>query len=531
MSLVQFFPKAVPQATRAAVEHILPADSICRLLGDKAQEIFDEAAMAEMYDHRGRGALNPVMMSIVLILQYFYNLPDREAADAARYRTDWMYALRQAIGWEGFNYASIHYFRKRLLEHGYEYEIFQQVLRYLSGLGYGKLRRIRTDATHIIGKVERLSRLELVCETLREALFVLLNADAQWLYAHLPAAFRNLYSEKRSEYRMSEADAQKALRDAGQDGYFLLERLKEHGEASWLELAAIETLAAVLDQQFERIEDGGAEADGADGADGAGSGHRVEPRAKPKADAICSPHDPDTRFGVKRRTKWLGYKGQMSETVPADAKDIPLIADIGIHSALQDDGAALPEIQDRLEARDMLPKRQYVDGGYISGKTIEDSGERGVDLRGFAREDTRKSPGFRLGDFMIDKENRLAICPAGKQSTSFNPSKQDDVDFHVRFGKQCGKCPLMPQCTSDKRGRSLEISRWHDVVMKRRREQASAAFKEEMHARARIESTIHELARRHGWRRSRYQGMEKVGLQAAFTATAVNLKRYARHLA
>ena len=179
----------------------------------------------------------------------------------------------------------------------------------------------------------------------------------------------------------------------------------------------------------------------------------------------------------------------------------------------------------------MLPEKQYVDGGYTSGETIEESAARGVNLRGYAREDTRKPDGFRLGDFYIDKANRQAQRPAGKWSASFNPSMQDNADYLARFGKQCLKCPFMSQCASDKRGRSLEISRWQDPVSGRRLQQTLPWFDPEMYVLNPVESAFSETKRRHGMRRSRYQGRRKVGLQVAFTATAVNLKRMAKRLA
>ncbi len=168
---------------------------------------------------------------------------------------------------------------------------------------------------------------------------------------------------------------------------------------------------------------------------------------------------------------------------------------------------------------------------YCNGKTLESSAGRGIDLRGFIGNYSRKPPGFRLEDFFVDLEKRRARCPAGKWAKVFNPSAQPDVAFHVRFGKQCQGCHLRHLCTTEQRGRSLEISPYHRQLTARRREQAGGEFIQEMHARARIESTICELARRHGMRQSRYRGQHKLQLQAAFTAAAVNLKRLARHLA
>ena len=75
---------------------------------------------------------------------------------------------------------------------------------------------------------------------------------------------------------------------------------------------------------------------------------------------------------------------------------------------------------------------------------------------------TRKPPGFRLQDFDIDLDKQRAICPAGRFSVSFNPSKQDDVGWHVRFGPQCNACLFRSLCTTAKPGTKfagLTISR------------------------------------------------------------------------
>ena len=124
MSLKQSFPKETPAATREVVEAILPAESVCRLLGDKAEGIVAEAPLAAMYHQTGRGGINPVLLRFVLVLQFLENLPDREAAEMARMRMDWKYTLRQELNWTGFDYSSLCNFRKRLYAHGQEYLMF-----------------------------------------------------------------------------------------------------------------------------------------------------------------------------------------------------------------------------------------------------------------------------------------------------------------------------------------------------------------------------------------------------------------------
>ena len=516
MSLKETFPEEIPPKTREIVEGMLPDDSICRLLGEKGGDILDQVPLAAMYSYTGRGGINPVLLCFVLILQYMEKLPDRSAAEMARMRMDWKYALRQELDWQGFDYSSLCNFRKRLHAHGKEYLIFEQVLTYLRESGYIKSKRQRTDATHVLAAVERLSRLELVWETLRLALGALINADAKWVIAQLPPAFVSFYSQKHADYRLSKAQAEQAMRDAGQDGFWLLSKIERQDEAAWQALAEIELLRQVLEQQFERGDD----------EDG---GTSVEAKADSEvsSDVVTSPHEPSVRFSRKGKdTAWRGYKLQVTETVDG----VPFITDIGIHGALEADSLALGEIQQRLAQRDLLPQNQYVDQAYCNGRTLEQSAKKGTNLRGFIGIYSRKPVGFRLQDFYVNLEKRVALCPAGKTATVFNPSSQPDVAWHVRFGKQCQDCRFKRLCTSEKRGRSLEISPYHEHLTKRRREQKDRSFVREMNARARIESTICELVRKHGMRQSRYRGQHKLQLQATIAATAVNLKRLARHL-
>lgn len=516
MSLKQAFPKEIPARTRDAVEAMLPADSVCRLLGEKAEEIIDESALAAMYHQTGRGGINPVLLCFVLVLQFLDKLPDRRTAEMVKVRMDWKYALRQELNWPGFDYSSLCNFRKRLYAHGQEYLMFEQVLAYLSKSGYVQSKRQRTDATHVLAAVERLSRLELVWETLRLALDALINADAKWVCRVLPVSFVKFNSQKRSEFRLSPAQTKEALLAAGQDGFWLLSQIAQHGQAAWQDLPEIITLSQVLSQQFDQGDEDGE------------SGLKAKANIDAKGDVITSPHEPSVRYSRKgKETAWRGYKAQVTETVDGP---FPVITDIGIHSANEADSKALEEILRRLAQRGLLPEKQYVDQAYCNGKTLQDSEQKGLDLRGFIGSNSRKPVGFRLQDFDVDVERRQARCPAGKKATVFNPSSQHDVAWNVRFGKQCQRCPFNSLCTTEKRGRSLEISPYHQQLTKRRREQASAGFVKDMHARARIESTIGELTRRHGLRQNRYRGQEKATLQAAFTAAAVNLKRLARYL-
>ena len=516
MSLKEMFPKEIPSQTRELVTPILPSNSVCRLLGNEGEQLVDEESLSEMYATEGRGGINPVILCFVLILQYLENMPDRQAALMVLMRMDWKYALRQELTWQGFDHSNLCNFRKRLYAHGQEFIVFEQLITYLKQAGYIKSKKQRTDATHVLGAIERMSRLELVWETIRLAVGALINVDAKWVLEQVPPSFVSFHTEKRGDYRLSKAKIEKAMLEAGRDGFWLLSQVTEHGDTTWLTLPELQMLYRVLQEQFDPPDD---------------TTHtpaQTKPNTTACGDVIASPHDPDVRYSQKGKdTQWEGYKLQVTETVD---DDLPLISDIAIHSAIEQDSPTLDVIQERLTQRGLAPEQHYVDRGYCNGKTIVSSQQRGIDLRGYITASNRKSKGFRLEDFEVDIGQRTATCPQGKQATLFNPSTQDDVAFHVRFGKQCQTCPVQQHCTTEKRGRSLELKPYHTQLTQRRLEQTTDTFKQEMFARSRIESTICELARKHGIRQSRYRGQHKANLQAAFTAVAVNLKRLANYL-
>jgi transposase len=516
MSMQAPFAAEIPEETRRLVEPLLAADSVYRLVGNEIDEVISDEDFLDMYATEGRPAVNPVLLAMVSVFQFLEKLPDRAAAEAVVMRLDWKYALRQELTWTGFHYSDLCNFRKRLLEHGREWVVFERLVTYLRDRGYIKGRgRQRTDATHVIGLVARLSRLELVWETIRVTVRALVDADASWVSKYLPVSFVDSYSQRRWDYRLSKAKIRQRMGEAGQEGYWLLDQVDGHGSDELKALAEVKQLRRVLAEQFTRGEDGET---------------KPRPPGEAKGDVLTTPHDPEARYGRKGGQGWVGYKLQVTETADEDAR---FITDVEIVPAMRQDNQCLAAIQDRLVKRGIPPRKQYVDQAYMSGRHIADSLTKGIDLRGYVREgNTSKPEGFRLRDFQIDVEQRQAICPAGKKQVKWvkaKPGVKNLIAFHVGFGTQCQSCPYFGPglCTHRPNGRHLGVNAYHDLIQARRQEASTEAFKEEMNTRAGVEGTVSELVRGHGARRSRYRGRKKNQLQVLFAASAANLKRLA----
>jgi hypothetical protein len=332
---------------------------------------------------------------------------------------------------------------------------------------------------------------------------------------YLPVSFVDNYSQRRWDFRLSEAEIVQRLGEAGQEGYWLVDQVQGQGCAELQALAAVKQLRRVLEEQFIRGEDG-----------------KTTPRppGQAKGDVITNPHDPEVRYSYKGGQGWVGYKLQVTETAGEESR---FITDVEVVSAIRQDNQCLTAIQDRLVQQGIPPGKQYVDQGYMSGRHIADSLTKGIDLRGYVREgNTSKPEGFRLRDFDLAIDQRRAICPAGKKQVRWGRATvgaKNLIAYHVGFGSQCQSCSHFGPdlCTDRPNGRHLAVSAYHDHIQARREEADTEAFKQEMHIRAGIEGTVSEMVRSHGLRRSRFRGRRKNQLQALFIAAATNLKRLA----
>ena len=521
MSLQERWSDEIPADTAQLGEILLEEDSPYRLVGAEASDFFQYEDFATMYAPDGRGAVCPIVLSLVTIFQFLENLPDRAAADLVRLRIDWKYALHQPLTWLGFHYSDLCNFRKRLIEHEQERQVFETVLDWVKSHGMvRKHGKQRTDSTHVLGAVERMSRLELAWETLRLALREAQREAPEWYHATIPAAFHEAYHERQSDWKLSKDEVREAMQRAGADGYWLLDRIDTTAPEAVRELAEVVTLRTVLEQQFEW-------------SDGQVQAKKVPIKGK---DIICSPHDLDARWAEKRGKGWVGYRLQVTET--ADEENaVQFITDIDTVPANDDDSEHVDAIQARLEERDLKPKEHDVDQGYTSGANLAMSNQRGIELVGpVATDQSNKPDGYRQADFELDFDTQQATCPEGRTSVAWTeyhvPEALDDPDHkEIKIKFDCAGCPALGHCTSAKSGRTLTISAFYEELSARRAEQQTEAFKDRLKVRSAIEGTISEFTRCHGARRARYRGQAKVRLQHRFSGAAVNIKRLARALA
>ncbi len=525
MSLRPQSDLALPDETVRVARAAFPKPSRYMRMRDELGPVFADVDFADLFPQRGRPVVAPWRLALVTVMQFAENLTDRQAADAVRARLDWKYALSLELTDPGFDFSVLSEFRGRLLDGGAEDRLLGRMLELFAekGLVEGGGRQ-RTDATHVVGAVRELNRLEIVGETLHAALNVLAQIAPAWLRERVDAGWFERYGERFGDYRLPKPERERhALAEiVGQDGMALLDIVLGPGAPDYLRaVPAVDVLRRVWLQHF-RVD-----------ADGGKVRWREQRDFPPSALMISSPYDLDVRYSQKRGTEWKGFKVHLTETCEPDRPN--LITHVETTSATAADVTALDDIHDGLAEKGLLPAEHLADSAYMSAFELVKGRRRGVEMVGPMRVDTSwqvaDPDAFELAQFAVDWETERVTCPMGQQSYMWSKAKgpSGKPTVQANFPKRaCQACAARSRCTrSASSGRTLTLHprAEHEALVAAREHQRTADFKQRYKARSGVEGTISEAAFALGARRARYRGLPKTHLQHIATAAAMNLKR------
>jgi len=521
---------------------------------DRLGEWMTDDLFAAAFGARGRPGQPPARLAMVTVLQMAENLTDRQAAEAVATRLDWQYALGLALDEPGFDHSVLSEFRGRVTGHGLEEAALDALLARLAAEGLVKAGgKQRTDSTHVIAAVRALHAVELIAESVRAALEALAASCPDWLAARICAGdWSRRYGARADSWRLpaGKAERDRLAIECARDGYALVSACYEDSAPAWArQLPAVQVLRTVLVQGFH--------------LDIGAGGREVIRRREPGLESgvppahlkVCSPYDPDARWGAKDPDLlWLGYKLHVTETCddppacgcppdPAAARPrrcahdtLPnLITGVATTDATVHDSRMTIPVTAALAARGLPPARHYLDSGYASpGHLVTAARDHQVTLvtplLGNYSRQAREAKGYSRQDFTIDFDARTATCPQGRTTSAWAPvSDRGRPAIHIAFPRAtCQACPARPDCTTATRnGRQLMIPA-RDLYLAQaaaRAGQDGTQWHDDYKRRAGIEATISQAITVTGTRHARYRGLPKTRLQHAYTAVALNLCR------
>jgi transposase len=503
-------PRARPQLN-LRLAHVyddgagIPPDHWSHRFYEQIYCAFHEEDFADLYEEGGRAPISPTLLACLSLLQYMYKVSDRVAVDNSLMRRDWRIALGRLPEYEGFDPSVLCTFRRRLVAHEAQRQLFEKVLQRVQELGLLKgHHRVRVDATELLADVAVLSRADMLREALRLVVCDLARARPK-LRRRLD--FRHLYEQYGAEVWLGGGhESDQKVSDLARDGQLLLRLCGPY------EVAGKETLARLLEENFLFPED-------------------QDPIPKPLAelppDHIATPHEPDAEVGKNDRKIWTGDKVHIVETIGPGGEP-GFVLDVLTTGPRVPDAVLLPEIMERLRFRFPAVETILADSGYASAANSKQAAALGLDLISPPRLDNTKGI-LPASAFAFDFERQVATCPAGQKSVGWRVGRK----LHIKFSRPvCRACPRRGECTtSPSEPRTLTLSADYEQLLSDRERARRPAFAKLYRPRAGVEGTISELVHRCGLRRSRYRSRPKRALHSLLSSAALNVRRLLRALA
>jgi len=504
--------------------------SIYALLHRESHRLFADDAFADLFSDIGRASVPPRIVAVVMVLQRFEGLSDREAVDRFSFDLRWKYAAGGLdFDHPGFVHTVLVDMRARLRRSERPNRIFETALEVARAAGLVGRKRV-VDSTPLYDAVATQDTVTLI----RSAIRALLRVTDDALGAELRGVCKrddDYVAPGKPSCDWDDTPAREALIDAlARDAYAVLAALDGRTLSSNVSQAA-QLLATVVGQDLERREDG--------------VFRIVRGVAK---DRVISTVDPEARHGHKTAARGFdGYKGHVaidpdSEIITASEVTAGNASDGSAAEALLSDvlGAKMspvaetpsvetqPPSEPVADLPAMPPKLEvYGDSSYGTAEIVEKIEAAGGDANVKVQAPSATAGHYSKDAFAIDLKAGTVQCPA---RVLVSIRTKSDGGGLASFAPSCAACPLRGGCTDSKEGRSIRIHPHEATLQRSRARQTSPTWKDDYRAtRPKVERKLaHLMFRRHGGRRARVRGRHRVGHDFALLAAAHNLARLAR---
>lgn len=520
----------------------LSPTSIFGLLHRECHRLFADDAFADLFQDIGRRSVPPRIVAVVMVLQRLEGLSDREAVDRFAFDVRWKYAAGGLdLEYPSFVHTVLVDMRARLRGSKDPDRIFNAVLDVAKQAGMVGRRRV-LDSTPLYDAVATQDTVTMIRSAIRGLLRVATEALATELRGVLKRD-DDYASAGKPACDWEDKAAREALIDAlARDAHAVLALLDGRDLGAEVKEAA-DLLATVTGQDLEQTE---------------GGLFRIARRVAP--DRVISTVDPEARHGHKTEARGFdGYKGHI-----AIDPDSEVITSVGVTAANVGDGSVAKELladviplpaaaEDTAapaeNTSDVAPKEPanaaveatsppiaeaaskpvevFGDGSYGTAEVLAHLEQAGAIANVKVQPATAPGGHFTKDDFQIDLKNDTVTCPAGRL---VQIRRREDGSGVASFGTACRSCSKAPSCSDAKEGRKIRVHEQERLLLEARMRQRRPEWRANYRAtRPKVERKLaHLMRRRHGGRRSRMRGTERVGQDFIMLCAAVNLHRLAQ---
>lgn len=219
----------------------------------------------------------------------------------------------------------------------------------------------------------------------------------------------------------------------------------------------------------------------------------------------------------------LGYNAQA--VVDAQAG---IIVSTKVVSDQNDERQLIPMLDQVHQTYGRVADETVADGGYNTADALAQCEDKSypVILSASPHDAEANDNPYHVTRFAYDKQTDTWICPQGKSLTyeRISRRKRSKYESRVYRGRKCSACPVRELCTKDPRGRSLEMHPHHEVVMRQRDKRGLPDKRKLLAQRFSFgERPFAVIKHQLGFRRFRFRGIAKGGVEFAFVCAVANL--------
>ena len=463
----------------------------------------------------GADTCDPLVLTGMLLLQFRFDLSDRDLINRCRRDLGFRYALALEKGIAAPCVASLKRFRsaiRRLKGPEWLFGLSLRLPKEAGMVSAGELQGV--DSTNTDQRGATLDSYNLICAAIRQVVrrvAELLGRDwrdlarewdaTRYLARSLKGQVAIDWSKERERNELITSEILDMKRIAGlvdQTG-LVDEDLTE----------AVALMRQVALQDVEQLPDGTFRV-----AQGTAAGR------------IVSVSDPAAGHGRKSAAKkFIGFKTHVAGTLESQFISAIFVTGAGVH-----DSVPTTTLIAQAGAAGLKPKDLVGDNAYGTGANRRACNELDVTLH--TKLSSPSHPGFTKRDFAIDLVAMSVTCPNGVTTSTYKMGKdpQGSGERVPRFTfpkATCMSCPLREQCGSatKDRGRLVTLNHHEVELQEAQRMNAQPGEKALLRRRSAIERLLAHLIRM-GMRQAKFFGIEMVRFQAFMTAAAYNLQRY-----
>jgi transposase len=137
---------------------------------------------------------------------------------------------------------------------------------------------------------------------------------------------------------------------------------------------------------------------------------------------------------------------------------------------------------------------------------------------------------FDMSEFIYDEASDTYTCPAGKQLHRMKHKKKRKAYEYSAGKTTCRECPIRDKCTRSSGPRTIKRHHRQRELDRMLRISHSARAKHDLRRRKHMmEGSFADAANNHGFKRSRWRGLERVTIQNLLIATVQNIRKLIKY--